>query len=118
MMLESNPYQSPATLKEPTVESERTIRQNFALIAVAGFCGICIGAYGMLGSILNGLDLLRTLSAADAIKEAWLACVMATGFLICMLVYRLKTNRATANVSLCCFGIVAVSAVIAYLEFG
>ena len=118
MMLESNPYQSPVTLNEPTVESERTIRRNVALISVAGVCGICIGAYGTLGSILNGLDLLRTLSEADALNEAWLACVMATGFLICTLVYRLKTNRTTADVSLFCFGTVAVTAVIAYLEFG
>ena len=40
------------------------------------------------------------------------------GFLICTLVYRLKTNRTTADVSLFCFGAVAVTAFIAYLEFG
>ena len=118
MMLEWNPYQSPITLNEPTVELQPTIRRNFALIAIAGVCGICIGGFGILGSILNGLDLLRTLSVEDARKEAWLVCVMATGFLICTLAYRLRTIRSMAVVSIFCFGTVAVTIVISCAEFG
>ncbi len=115
-MIETNPYRPPSSVAEPASKTERALLRDPHLV-VASVCGISIGAYGMIGTILNGLDLLRTLSIRDATTEAWLVILMAAGFVICTLAYRISKNRLAIN--RVHFSVMAIAATILgfYLEF-
>jgi len=116
-MIETNPYQPPINVAEPRAKTERALRLD-PYFVVARVCGICMAVYGTLGTILNGLDLLRTLSKRDAITEAWLIFLMATGFVICTLAYRISKNRPAINHFHFSSVAIAATILLSYMEFG
>ncbi|TWT79723.1 hypothetical protein CA13_11300 [Planctomycetes bacterium CA13] len=95
-MIDLNPYQPSTSVDDPAAKPVLALQRDPYLI-VASICGTCIAAYVMLGTILNGLDFLRSPSMRDAITEAWLMLLLAAGFVVCTAAYRISKNRLGIN---------------------
>ena len=111
-----NPYQSPR------FELGRTATQTrwrFRIAnTVATVSGILAAGYGLLGSLLNGLDLVGTLSRIDLYKELWLLSILVYGCAVYTAVYRLHKRHRTMAMSSLALVASTMFATLALIEFG
>lgn len=96
--IKSNPYRTPEAAPVDGELIPSSIARSFTV--VSWVCSIIVACYGFLGSIANGLDLLRTHSRRDMMTEVRLLSILLFGIVIGWLTYFVQKRRRTGLIIL------------------
>ncbi len=86
-----NPYQPPESAQAENQSLPLVTRKR--MLAIPWTCSVVVAGYGLFGSVANGVDLIRTRSSVDLIKEGKLVALFGFGLFLCWLTFFATNNK-------------------------
>lgn len=90
---EVNPYHPPAS--ENATEESNALPANKLLVLTFWSCSLFVAGYGLIGTVLNGLDLVRTQSLRDFKTEGKLVLLLVFGLVLCWSTNAIANQKRT-----------------------